>query len=213
MNMRASDLARLTPADYIAADREGCRRSLSRFLRRGWPVLDPGIPFKSNWHIDALSEHLEACADGQLTRLVINIPPGTSKSTLVSVFFPAWLWGPRGRADARIISAAHEQNLAVRDNRKTRLLIESQWFQDRWPVGFVSDQNEKTFFENDKTGWRLCCAVKSMTGRRGDFVIWDDPLSPEKAYSEVERETANRVFSETLPTRLNSPRDSVIICR
>lgn len=161
--------------------------------------------------MDAICDHLEATAKGDIKRLLINIPPGTSKSTATSVFFPAWLWGPYGWPEARFIGASYEQSLATRDNRKNRLLVESEWYQSRWPISLTSDQNEKTSFENTHRGWRQSCAVKSMTGKRGDFVVWDDPLSPEKAYSEVERDTANRVFAETLPTRLNDPENSVII--
>ncbi len=190
-------------------ERRECR-SLSKFIARAWPNVDPQ-QYIHGWHMDALSDHLEACASGDITRLLINIPPGTSKSTATSVFFPAWLWGPFGWPEARFIGASYEQSLATRDNRRNRLLIESEWYQSLWPIAFAGDQNEKTGFENTDRGWRQSCAVKSMTGKRGDFVVWDDPLSPEKAYSEVERDTANRVFAETLPTRLNHPEKSVII--
>lgn len=161
--------------------------------------------------MDAITEHLESCANGDILRLLINVPPGTSKSTATNVIFPAWLWGPHGWPQARFIGASYEQGLATRDSRRNRQLIESDWYQERWPIKFTSDQNEKTYFENSKRGFRQASAVKSMTGRRGDFVVWDDPLSPEKAYSEVERDTANRVFAETLPSRLIDPVKSVII--
>ena len=200
----------LSEADWAAIEREACKRSLSEFVKCAWPHIEPGR-YVHGWHMDAMAQHLEAVARGEITRLLINIPPGTSKSTLVSVFFPAWLWGPFGWPGARIIGASFEQSLATRDNRRNRMLIESEWYQSLWPVGLAGDQNEKTGFENEARGWRQSCAVKSMTGKRGDFVIWDDPLSPEKAYSETERETANRVFSETLPTRLNNPEKSAII--
>lgn len=200
----------LTAADWREIEREACRRSLSEFVKCAWPHIEPGR-YVHGWHMDALSEHLEAVARGEITRLLINIPPGTSKSTLTSVFFPAWVWGPFGWPGARIIGASYEQSLATRDNRRNRMLVESEWYQSLWPIAMTSDQNEKTGFENENRGWRQSCAVKSMTGKRGDFVIWDDPLSPEKAYSETERETAIRVFSETLPTRLNDPEKSAII--
>lgn len=200
----------LTQADIAEIERAYCKHSLANFIQRAWPHIDPQ-PYVHGWHMDAIAEHLEACAKGEITRLLINVPPGTSKSTSTSVFFPAWLWGPFGWPGARFIGASYEQTLATRDNRKARLLISSEWYQKHWPTALVGDQNEKTGFENDKQGFRQSCAVKSMTGKRGDFVVWDDPLSPEKAYSEVERETANRVFAETLPTRLNDPRKSVII--
>lgn len=201
---------RLTPADQRAIEAEYCKRSLSNFIKRAWPKIDPQ-KYIHNWHMDAISQHLEACATGEITRLLINVPPGTSKSTATSVFFPAWLWGPFGWPGARFIGASYEQSLATRDNRKTRQLIDSEWYQNLWPVPLTSDQNEKTGFENKELGFRQSCAVKSMTGKRGDFVVWDDPLSPEKAYSEVERDTANRVFAETLPSRMNDPEASVII--
>lgn len=202
---------KLTASDWVAFDREISRRSLSDFLKLAWPVLEPGQPYVHGWHMDAMAEHLEAVATGELTRLLINIPPGASKSTLCAVIYPAWLWGPNGKASCRFIGASHEQSLAIRDNRKCRFLIESDWYQRRWPTKLTSDQNEKTYFENADTGFRQATAVASMTGRRGDVILWDDPHSPEKAYSDAHRETAVRVFQETLPTRLNNPDRSAII--
>jgi predicted phage terminase large subunit-like protein len=208
--MPQTPMKHLSPADIQAIEREYCKRSLSAFVRRSWRHFDPQ-PYLHGWHMDAMSEHLEACAKGEITRLLINVPPGTSKSTLTSVIFPAWLWGPYGWPSCRFIGASYEQGLATRDNRRNRQLVDSEWYQRHWPIAFTSDQNEKTYFENTQKGFRQASAVKSMTGRRGDFVVWDDPLSPEKAYSEIERETANRVFAETLPSRLIDPSKSVIV--
>lgn len=195
----------------IAVEREACRRSLATFVREAWHVLEPGQKYIHGWHVDAVCEHLEAITAGELNRLLINIPPGTMKSTLVSVFWPAWEWGPKGMPHVRFIGASHEQGLAIRDTRKMRRLVTSDWFQERWPLKLTGDQNEKMFYENAATGFRQACAVKSMTGRRGDRVAWDDPHSVEAALSQAERETALRVFQETLPTRLNNPDSSAIV--
>lgn len=201
----------LTNNDLIEIERELCSRSLAAFVRRSWHVLEPGQPYIHGWHVDAICEHLEAITNGELTRLLINIPPGTMKSTLTSVFWPAWEWGAKGLPSTRIIGASHEQGLAVRDTRKMRNLVTSDWYQRLWPTALTSDQNQKTFYENDQTGFRQACAVASMTGKRGDRVIWDDPHSVEAALSDAHRETALRVFQETLPTRLNNPDRSAII--
>lgn len=201
----------LNKADWLAIEKEACRRSLATFVKEAWHVLEPGQPYIHGWHVDAICEHLEAITEGDITRLLINIPPGTMKSTLTSVFWPAWEWGPMGRQYTRIIGASHEQGLAVRDTRKMRNLINSEWYQERWPISLTSDQNQKTFYENDQTGFRQACAVASMTGKRGDRVIWDDPHSVEAALSDAHRETALRVFQETLPTRLNNPDRSAIV--
>lgn len=202
---------RLSEADWIAIEREACRRSLVEFIRSAWHVLEPGQPYVHGWHVDALAEHLTAVSDGEITRLLINIPPGTMKSMLTGVFWPAWEWGPRAAPHTRVIGASHEQTLAIRDNLKMRRLVASDWYQSRWPIVLMGDQNAKTKFENDATGFRQACAVGSMTGNRGDRVIWDDPHSVEAALSDAHRETALRVFQETLPTRLNSPERSAII--
>ncbi|RJL15275.1 phage terminase large subunit [Paracoccus siganidrum] len=201
---------KLTEADRLAIERELCRRSFADFVKLAWPNIIPDR-LQWNWHLEAISDHLQAVSRGEITRLLINIPPGTSKSTLTGIMFPAWLWGPAGQPGHRYIGAAHEQGLAVRDNRLTRELVTSSWYQNLWPVKLAGDQNEKLYFETSGRGFRQACAVASMTGRRGHTIVWDDPLNPEKANSPVARETALRVFQETLPTRLNDPASSAII--
>jgi len=198
--------------DFDEAERILCARSFAHFVKRAWPHIIPD-PLKWNWHMDAICEHLQALATGGIPsrRLLINVPPGSSKSTLVGVMYCAWLWGPGGQPWHRYIGAAHEQGLAVRDNRLTRELVTSEWFTRLWPMALKGDQNEKLYFENDSRGFRQACAVASMTGRRGHTIGLDDPLSPEKAYSDTARKTALRVLAETIPTRLNDPATSSII--
>lgn len=201
----------LSSHDLYAIDKELCERSLSEFIQLAWHVLEPSQEYKHGWHVDAICEHLEAVTNGDISRLLINIPPGTMKSTLVNVYWPAWEWGPKNMASMRIISASHEQGLAIRDTLKMRRLITSDWFQSFWEIGLMGDQNQKTYYENESTGFRQACAVASMTGKRGDRVIWDDPHSVEAALSDANRNTALRVFRETLPTRLNNPDSSAIV--
>jgi predicted phage terminase large subunit-like protein len=197
--------------DWLAIEREACHRSLATFVREAWHVLEPAQPYIHGWHIDAVCQHLEAVTHGDITRLLVNVPPGTMKSMLMNVFWPAWEWGPLQRPAMRFIGASHSEALATRDNLKMRRLVQSEWYQERWPTTLTGDQNAKTYFENKETGFRLSCPVSSMTGRRGDRVVWDDPHSVEAAISDAHRETALRVFTETLPTRLNNPDSSAII--
>lgn len=202
--------------DLIEIERALASKSFVAFVKMAWHVLEPdkkvGVTtYKHGWHIDAVGEHLEAVTDGELNRLLINVPPGTMKSMLVNVFWPAWEWGPRAMGWCRFIGASHEESLAVRDNVKMRTLIDSEWYQARWPMPMKRDQNQKTYFENEETGFRLACSVAAMTGRRGDRVAWDDPHSVEAALSDQKRAIALRVFQETLPTRLNDPENSAIV--
>jgi len=201
----------MTKADSLALDRSICEDSLSQFVRMAWQTLEPGAEYIHGWHIDAMADHLTAVTNKQINRLLINVPPGTMKSMMVGVMWPAWEWGAKGLAHKRIVSASHEQSLAIRDNLKMRRLLESSWYQDMWDIRLKRDQNAKLKFENDKGGFRQACAVESMTGNRGDTIIWDDPHSVESARSDSKRETTIRVFNETLPTRLNNPKESAIV--
>lgn len=202
---------KLTRADIRALEKAVSRKSLAEFTKIVWPVIEPGSRYIHGWHIDAIGEHLQATVTGEIPRLLINVPPGTMKSTMTSVIFPAWLWGPNETPANRFIGAAHEQTLATRDNRRTRLIVESDWFQDRWPVELTTDQNEKTYFENVARGFRQSSAVASMTGKRGNFVVWDDPINPEDANRTLALQTSRRIFSETMPSRLVDPKRSAII--
>lgn len=87
----------LTRADILAVERELCKRSLAAFAKRAWHILEPATELKWNWSLDAICQHLEAVTDGRVNRLLMNVPPGTMKSLLTSVIFPAWEWGPRNR--------------------------------------------------------------------------------------------------------------------
>lgn len=192
-------------------ERELCRRSLAFFIAQAWHVIEPTQAYVPGLPVYAISEHLEAVTHGHIKRLLINVPPGTMKSLIANVFWPAWEWGPAGFPSHRFVGASHEQGLALRDARKMRELIASDWYQSRWPVTLTQDQNQKRYFQNSDTGFRMSTAVKSMTGHRGHRVVWDDPLSAAGARSEAERIEAATVFRETLPTRLVDPENSAIV--
>ena len=105
---------RLSAADWLRVEREFCARSLAAFVRRAWPVVEPSAAYVHGWHIDAIAEHLEAVTSGQITRLLINVPPGMTKSLMVGVLWPAWEWGPCRLPQHRFVGAAHAQDLAVK---------------------------------------------------------------------------------------------------
>lgn len=204
-------MLRLTAEDQLNVDRELCKRSLTDFVKMSWPILEPAMPYVHGKVLDAIAEHLVAVTEGQITRLLINVPPGMMKSLLVGVFWPMWEWGPRGMQANRYVGASHSQGFALRDNQRARRLVFSEWYQERWSVPLAPDQDTKTKFENLATGWRCAMAAESMTGERGDRLLVDDPHSVEGAISDAQREATLRWFAETLPTRMNDPKKSVIV--
>lgn len=197
--------------DAHEAERVLCADSLAYFARRAWPVLEPAAVLKWGWVLDAICEHLEAVTRGEIRRLLANVPPGTMKSLLVGVIWPAWEWGPKRRADLRYLGTAHKQELATRDNLKCRRLIQSPWYQKLWPIKLTGDQNAKTKFENESGGLRESMSFESMTGSRGDRVMIDDPHSVDDANSVVKLASGIQTFREALPSRMNNDQSAIVI--
>lgn len=201
----------LNAAELANVERELCSRSLAEFAKRAWAVLEPGTELKWGWALDAICLHLEAVTDGRITRLLMNVPPGSMKSLLTGVLWPAWEWGPKGMPEKRFIGTAHEETLAIRDSRKCRDLIKSEWYQSLWPLQLASDLDGKREFGNTSKGTRQARAFTSMTGVRGDRVILDDPISADNANSAAKLEAARLAFTETLPTRVNSEKSAIVV--
>lgn len=188
--------------------------SLRSFIEIVWPVLEPGREFVSGWAVDAICDHLQAVSDGYIQKLLINVPPGCMKSLTTDVLWPAWEWGPNNRADLRYVAASYSDALTVRDNRKTRLVIQSPEYQSRWGHRFnlIGDQNAKQKFETDKRGFKIATSVGGLgTGERGDRLIIDDPHNVKDGESEKKREATLAWFTETMSTRVNDPGKSVFV--
>ncbi len=184
---------------------EDCRRSFKFFAQKAWPIIEPGKKYVPGWHLDAIAEHLQAVIEGDITRLLVNMPPRHGKSSFISTLIHPWSW--LQNPSVRWLCASFAMNLAIRDNLKCRRIIRSPWWQDRWPNQFklMNDQDAKTKFENDKTGYRLVVSVGSAgtTGEGGDILLIDDPHPIEQKRSDLKRETVLDWFLNTWSSRLN----------
>jgi predicted phage terminase large subunit-like protein len=198
------------------------RLPLADYIKEAWHVLEPNAVLKWGWALQAICDHLEAVTDGRLlqmghlNRLLINVPPGMMKSLLVGVFWPSWEWGPAGMPWLSYLSTAYRvEGLSGRDTRKMRELIASEWWQERWGKGTASDvyltKSGEEEFHNNHRGWRRALAFTGLTGGRADRVLVDDPHSTEQSESELERARAERIFRESLHSRINDPATSAII--
>jgi predicted phage terminase large subunit-like protein len=195
-------------------DAAAASRSLADYTRLMWTVLEPGRPLQLNWHMEAIGEHLEAISSGEIKRLVINVPPGTSKSLQTNVLWPSWEWGPRDQPFLRYLSFAYAQQLTIRDNRRCRNLITSPLYQALWGHRFnlVSDQNAKIRYDTNASGFRLASSVGGTgTGERGDRLILDDPDNVRVAESEKITDSTLLWLSEVVPSRLTDIRTSAIV--
>lgn len=163
-----------------------------------------------------MCDHLQAVTEGRISPWgIINVPPGSSKSMIVSVMWQAWEWGPKGKPSSRFLTSSFEEENVKRDTRKTRDLVLSEWFRTLWPE--VLEENGKlvrageTSFANRHTGTREGVPFVSITGKRGDRLIIDDPHSLKGAESEADREGAVKLFLEGGLNRLNDQTTSSII--
>jgi len=195
-----------------------CENSLYEFLRRAWKWVDPS-PFSDGWPIEAVAEHLEAVCDGDIKRLIVNLPPRFGKSSVCSVSFPAWIWAQRFKSPTsgpgvQFLTASYAAQLSVRDSVKCRRLIDSPWYQELWGDRFKlsSDQNVKSRFDNDKGGTRLSTSVGSaLTGEGMSIGIIDDPNGAQDATSEAVIESTIEWFDHAMSTRLSDPKTGAFI--
>lgn len=166
-------------------DREWIRRrGFAEFVRRGWHQVDPA-PLRWSWHLDAVCEHLEAVTRREIRDLVINIPPGCSKSLLASVLWPAWMWSLD--PSRRFIVASYAERVVLRDARKHRKLVDGDWYQARWPaVKIPRDRTASTavsIFNTSQEGMRFSTTIPGgdVTGQHCHDALVDDPINPHAA--------------------------------
>lgn len=218
------------PVDDDGSDRElalKCSRDLRVLIREAWPLLEPARPFVASWHIDCVCEHLMAVSAGEIPRLLVNMPPGSTKSSTVAVAWPAWEWILKPHL--RWLVASYAQDFAQRDSLRMRRLIESRGgkatgglFERRGYQGVLAllgqgwslepDQNAKNLYATTASGMRMATSVGGIaTGAHGDRVIVDDPINAVQARSPTHRAAANLWWDETMTTRMSDQNAAAVI--
>ena len=156
---------------------EACQNHFLPFVRAMWPEFITGK------HHKIISQKLERVANGELKRLIINMPPRHTKSEFASFLFPAWMMGKNPRM--KIIQATHTTELAVNFGRKTKNLIDSDDYKEVFPnVKLAADSKASGRWDTSNGGMYYAVGVGSnLAGRGGDLVIIDDPHSEQTAMS------------------------------
>ena len=185
---------------------ELCRRDFFYFVQTFWSVVIPENPVY-NWHIKYLCEELQKAVEKVARRepkdydIVINIPPGTSKSTIATVMLPAWAWTLD--PSIRNLTASYSASLSIDHAMKSRDIIRSDKYRELFPdIQLKADQDNKSHYKNTAGGERYATSVTgTVTGFHAHLIIIDDPLNPKGATSDVERTSANQFMDVTLSTR------------
>lgn len=191
--------------------------SLPDFIRQAWPILEPSTPLSWNWHLDELCSVLVSISKGEIKRIIINIPPGSMKSSLLTLW-AAWEWSDKPHLS--YLTASYSDDNTIRDNRRLRSVVTSHWYKknfwsrsngsnnrkdrkDRKEVSLASDQSAKVRFDTTERGWRIASSVGGVgTGEHPDRIIIDDPHKAADARSPIALKSCQEWFERTISTRI-----------
>src|SRR5438309_7876655 len=186
------------------------RSDLGYFAHRCFCELNPQAAFLPNWHIEVIAAKLAAVRAGRIRRLIINLPPRHLKSLLASIAFPAWCLGLA--PTAQILCVSYAQDLADKLARDCRGIMMSPWYRQLFRTRLAPHRQAVQEFITTGQGYRLATSPGGvLTGRGADIMMIDDPLKPEEALSEAQRQAANDWFVHTLYSRLNDKRSGAIV--
>src|SRR5712664_1253635 len=196
----------LSPPEYHAI----LRSDLGYFAQRCFRELNPQAAFLPNWHIEVIAAKLAAVREGKIRRLIINLPPRHLKSLLASIAFPAWCLGHD--PSAQILCVSYAQDLADKLARDCRSIMTSPWYRQIFPTRLAPHRQAVQEFITTRQGYRHATSTGGvLTGRGADLILIDDPLKPEEALSQAQRQATNEWYDHTLYSRQNNKQHGAII--
>ncbi len=191
--------------DALAAE------DLRLFAELAFPLIEPGKVLTPSWHIDHIAWLLGEVVEGRERRVVVNVPPRSLKSILISVIFVAFVLG--NDPSQKVIVSSHNQELARKLASDFRRLVQSDLYKRVFP-GFRLAPDGDRLFEQKTTlnGHRIATSVgATITGHGADIIIVDDPNRAKDVYSEAHRLKVNTYFDQELSSRLNDKQRGKII--
>jgi len=196
------------------------KENLYYFIRYFWDEYSQD-EFSPNWHIPYICNELEQIArrvaDNKPKEydLIINVPPGSTKTAITLIMFPLWCWV--NWYWMRFITASYTASLSLESAEYSRDILRGEKFKELFPeFDIKQDKDNKSNFRIVKREWirkgriprlinggnRFSTSVGgSVTGFHGHIILWDDPLDPNRAVSETEIKKANHWMDNTIPFR------------
>lgn len=187
------------------------RQDFPSFIIKAFNTINPGAEYYPSKHINIISDYLAAVQNGDISRLIINIPPRSLKSICVSVAWTAFLLGLD--PTKRIMVASYSQILSIKHSLDCRFILISDWYKELFPSTILSKiHNQKSKFLTTANGFRFATSVGgSATGEGGDILIIDDPHNPTQIHSYKMRQKVIDWFEQTFVSRLNNRNKGAII--
>lgn len=189
---------------------EVLRADFLSFVRRIFQTCCPNQPFHDAPFLEVLCDFLVRNSRTGGRVCVINLPPRSLKSLIVSVALPAWCLGHDPALN--IIVASYSDDLGEKHARDFRLIVESDWYRRTFPRVVLTKSAAREIVTSENGGRLTASVGGTLTGRGADLIIVDDPLKSQEAESEAEREKVNDWYRSTLVSRLNDKaRGSIIV--
>src|SRR5712671_1283215 len=187
------------------------REDFCTFVVRCFAELNRGTELHMGRHIEVMASKFAAVHDGQIRRLIVNVPPRHLKSLIGSVAYPAWCLGHD--PSATIMCVSYAQDLSEKLARDCRTVMMSEWYQKLFPeMRLASPKPALQELITTAGGYRLASSVGGvLTGRGARTIIIDDPMKPADADSESQREATNDWYDRTLLSRLDDKRRGAIV--
>ena len=184
---------------------------LQLFAELAFPIIEPGKELIASWHIDHLCWLMGEVVDGYERRVIVNVPPRSLKSILISVIFVAFAMGRD--PSLKIIVSSHNQELARKLASDFRRLVQSSFYRRLFPRFQLTHDGDRLLEQKTVlNGHRIATSVgATITGHGADIIIVDDPNRAKDVYSEAHRLKVNTYFDQELSSRLNDKRRGRII--
>ena len=185
------------------------KNDLKSFLIKVFHQLNPETVFLDNWHLDLFCEYLNSVKNGEIKRLIINVPPRSLKSICVNVSWTAWMLG--NQPSRKIISTSYSNAISSKHGMDFQNIISSNWYKRLFPeLKLISNTKSKITTTNQ--GFRMSSSIGgTLTGEGADFLIVDDPLTPMQALSAKFRQRAIDWFKHSFMSRLNDKKKGAIV--
>lgn len=194
--------------DFQEFTKELYKQSFLEFFKAAWEHIEGATELKLGRHIYLLCDHLEALQKRQIKNLLINVPPRTGKTSLISIAYPAWVW--THAPHEKFMYASYAQSLSLKHSVESRRLIESAWYKALFCDVFslTRDQNTKSRYDNNQYGYRISTSVNgSVTGEGASILVCDDPNSTRSVESKKIRESTIDWWNKAWSTRLNDKKN------
>ncbi len=186
-------------------------QNFNMFLEKCYYEIDGGETYTETIATKLIIDRLHRVSSDNINRLVINAPPRSLKTKIVSVAYTAWLLGHNPKL--KIMCISYGDNLATDFSLYTRQIMQSDWYKNTFPkTRLKKGRQQDSFFETTQNGFRKAASMQGgITGHGADIIIIDDPQKAQEILSDNKRKSSNEIFSSTIISRFNNSNKGKII--